>query len=54
MEQNLKTAQELAEVLNVAVTWVWRAARLGLIPCIRVGKYMRFDLQAVLVALAEG
>lgn len=52
MEEKLITAKELAEVLSVATTWVWRAARLGIIPCVRVGKYMRFDLQAVLAALA--
>lgn len=53
MEEKLMNAVELAEFLGVSDKWVWRACRKGRIPYIHVGKYYRFRLQDVLVALDE-
>lgn len=51
MSDRLLPAPELAEYLAVPLTWVWSSARTGRIPCLRVGRYVRFDLDAVLAAL---
>ncbi len=45
MYQNLKTIDEMANKLKVKKSWVYGKTRLkgeGQIPCIRVGKYLRF------------
>ena len=44
----LLTVSELATVLKVKSSWVYRQVRLGEIPTIRLGKYRRFCLSAVL------
>lgn len=49
----LHTADELATLLNVPATWLYRAAREGSIPHVRLGRYVRFDLAAVERWLAE-
>jgi len=51
MTNRLVDAKELSHYLGVPVTWCWSAAREGRIPSVRVGHYVRFDLQAVLAAL---
>ena len=51
MDNNLIDAKQLAEFLNVPVTWVWAATRNERIPYIKVGKYLRFDCKAVLASL---
>lgn len=38
----LLAAAEVAELLGVDETWVYRAARRGEIPHLRLGKYVRF------------
>ena len=40
--------RELAALLHVPVSWLYQRTRLGAIPCIRVGKYVRFNPQEVL------
>ncbi len=35
--------RELAKRLNVAVSWVYERTRSGAIPCVRLGKYVRFN-----------
>jgi len=47
----LLTVHELAEVLNVNSSWVYRAVRLKKIPVTKCGKYVRFILSRVLEAL---
>ena len=47
-------SREMARALGVADTWVEAAAKSGEIPCVRVGRYLRFDRTAVLAALANG
>jgi excisionase family DNA binding protein len=49
----LLTAKELAYHLGVSESWVYRAALRGEIPVVKVGKYRRFDYDAVREALAE-
>jgi excisionase family DNA binding protein len=39
----LLIADELAELLRVPRTHVYRLAREDAIPCVRLGKYVRFD-----------
>jgi len=43
MTGRLRTADEVAMILSVPKTWVYRAAREGEIPSIRLGRYVRFD-----------
>jgi hypothetical protein len=49
----LLTAGELAKHLNLRETWVRNEERLGRIPGVRLGKYVRFRLDAVEKTLAE-
>jgi excisionase family DNA binding protein len=39
----LLTADEVADLLRVNPSWVYRAAREGTIPSIKLGRYRRFD-----------
>ena len=50
MEKKLVGPLELAKTLNVPVSWVYQrtSAGKGIIPFIKVGKYVRFDLDEVL------
>lgn len=42
--QQLMTAEDVGKLLNVAVAEVWRMARSGALPCIRLGhRTLRFD-----------
>lgn len=45
--EKLLTVQDLAEVLQVDRSWVYRAVRLRKIPVIKAGKYCRFRLSLV-------
>jgi len=49
----LLTANQLAERLNLPESWVRNEERLGRIPSIRAGKYVRFSLSDVRTSLAE-
>lgn len=44
----LLSSRELAEVLGVHVSTVWRRTRSGDIPYVQVGQQFRFDLDTVL------
>ncbi|PIQ81543.1 MAG: hypothetical protein COV76_08200 [Candidatus Omnitrophica bacterium CG11_big_fil_rev_8_21_14_0_20_64_10] len=46
--EKLVNVQEMARVLSVPVSWLYERTRLGTIPCIRIGKYVRFDPAEVL------
>ena len=51
MYQNLLNVRELAESLNVPVSWIYSRTRLKgpeAIPSLRIGKYHRFRLDDVL------
>ena len=52
----LMTVQQVAEVLQVPVSWVYRRLRkrsLEKLPGYRLGKYWRFDREEVLAWLAQ-
>jgi len=51
--EKLLNAGELAERLNLPESWIRNEERLGRIPSVRPGKYVRFRLNDVERALAE-
>ncbi len=53
MERKLVDHHKLALILDVPEQSVWRMARLGRIPSIKLGRSYRFDPQAVLKALED-
>jgi excisionase family DNA binding protein len=42
LTEPLLTADAAAELLSVRTSWIYDAARRGELPCIRVGKHVRF------------
>ena len=53
MTERLLDAVEVAERLCVPPTWVRQEAREGRMPCLRLGRYVRFDWPAVAEWLEE-
>ncbi len=49
-EDRLLTAKELADRLNVPLSWVYEQSRQGNIPTHRLGRYIRFDIHEVLAS----
>lgn len=49
----LRTAEQIAELLNVPAKWPLEQARAGQMPHVRLGRYVRFDEEDVL-AWVEG
>lgn len=47
MTGRLLDAKAIAERLGVPESWVRESARSGSIPCVRLGRYVRFDLADV-------
>jgi len=43
MEQNLIGIKDMAQKLNVPVSWLYSRTRTNQIPHFKVGKYVRFD-----------
>lgn len=44
-------ATDVARLLDVRVSWVYENAGRGVIPCYRVGRYVRFRLSEVIHSL---
>ncbi len=42
MSSSLLEAEQVAEILDVKPSWVYREARAGRFPCVHVGRYVRF------------
>ncbi len=42
-EDRLLNAVEVAAFLSVPKSWVLESARSGALPCVRLGRYVRFD-----------
>jgi len=42
-EDRLLDAADVAALLNVPVRWVREASRDGRLPCVRLGRYVRYD-----------
>jgi len=51
MSERLLTASEVAELLSVPESWVRESSRSGAIPCVRLGRYVRYEEAAVLAWL---
>ena len=47
MTERLLDAGQVAELLGVPKSWVLESARSGAIPCVRLGRYVRFDVADV-------
>jgi excisionase family DNA binding protein len=43
MNQNLIGIIEMAKKLDVPVSWLYSRTRTNDIPCVRVGKYVKFE-----------
>jgi len=50
MSNELLTVEELAAKLKVPRSWIYDKTRRDALPIIRVGKYLRFDLDAVMTS----
>lgn len=46
-EDALLDAGEAAAYLNLSVSWVYKAAERGELPCVRIGSALRFDAAAL-------
>ena len=54
MHKRLVKAADVAPVLDVSEARVYELARLKLIPCVRLGRQLRFDLEVLEAWVAEG
>jgi excisionase family DNA binding protein len=41
----LLTPQQAAQLLNVKTSWIYEAVRTGTMPCLRIGRHIRFTRQ---------
>ena len=53
MDQNLIGISEMAKKLDVPVSWIYSRTRTNEIPCIRLGKYLKFDSERVMQWIQE-
>jgi excisionase family DNA binding protein len=51
--ERLLDAKEIADRLGVPASWVRDSARSGAMPCVRLGRYVRFDLADVEAWIGE-
>jgi excisionase family DNA binding protein len=51
--QRLLDADEMSHVLKISREALWRLARQGTVPSLRVGRLLRFDEEKVLLALEK-
>jgi excisionase family DNA binding protein len=51
----LLTPKQLAERLNVPESWIYAHVRQGVLPCVRLGRYVRFteDMADLIVSQNE-
>jgi excisionase family DNA binding protein len=47
VNDHLLEAHEVAELLNVPESWVRDKSRQGEMPCIRLGRYVRYERDAL-------
>lgn len=50
----LLTAAPLARAVNVSTSRIYQLARDGMIPCVKIGRQVRFDPKRVAIWLAQG
>ncbi len=48
MSSSLLEAEQVAEILEVKASWVYKEARAGRFPCVHVGRYVRFRRESVI------
>ncbi len=56
-DDDLMTPTEVAKRLSVGLGWVYRQVESGSLPCVQVGKYLRFhrrDIERWLAAQRRG
>jgi excisionase family DNA binding protein len=56
MNDRLLDAGQVAELLSVPKSWVLESARSGALPCVRLGRYVRFvrgDVEAWLASCKQ-
>lgn len=53
MSKCLLTPKQMAEVLGVPVSWIYRRTSRAEIPFVNVGKYVRFDADEVIEFLRD-
>jgi excisionase family DNA binding protein len=53
MAEPLATAEDLAAEFKVSARMLQRLAQRGEIPCLKIGRLLRFDREAVRAALRE-
>ena len=56
VERRLIDVDTMAKVLNVPRSWIYQRTRPGSerLPLVRVGKYLRFDSEEVILSLRQG
>jgi excisionase family DNA binding protein len=52
-DEMLWTAREVATYLRASISWVYKAAERGELPCIRLGAMLRFNPSAILAWLGD-
>ncbi len=45
--QTLWDVRDVAQYLKASISWVYKAAERGELPCMRIGGLLRFDARAV-------
>ena len=46
-DEALWTAKDVARFVSGSVSWVYKAAEAGVLPCVRIGSMLRFEPAAV-------
>lgn len=49
----LMTAEQIAEILQLPLSTVWRLAREDRLPCLHAGRLLRFNLVEVLEVMRQ-
>lgn len=53
LDEPLLDVQRAAELLNVRVSWIREATRTGYLPCLKIGKHVRYTRSMLEAWLAE-
>jgi excisionase family DNA binding protein len=53
LDEPLLDVERAAELLNVRVSWIRGATRTGYLPCLKVGKHVRYTRSMLEAWLAE-
>jgi excisionase family DNA binding protein len=53
LEEPLLDVERAAQLLNVRVSWIREATRTGYLPCLKIGKHVRYTRSMLEAWLAE-